>query len=343
MIVPQNSGGAVREVYQFLSNLIRDLPRLEDVLEVRPNRPDCNIRAQRLSLGHALKTLLDLNRPPPPRLFEFLQQKLRTGVDQMYRDKLAELVADFDLYLEYVWKPRRTTMEVLADFAPVLQFSIDDLFDIFPPMKPRQFSIASAPEDEHIDICLVRIALKTSLAKERFGLCSQYLCSSLTGQSIDLSFSSGTMHLPSDVTNGHFIFLAAGTGIAPIRSMIRHIQRKGALGRCWLIQGCRCVDKDALFREEFECFAEEGMRYTLRGSRDQHRKIYLQHIIEEHSEEVWRWIHELGAAIYLSGNNKLPAEIRKALARVAESNAVSDGSSFVRHLEKSKRFQHETW
>ena len=61
----------------------------------------------------------------------------------MYKEKFSELINDTDLYLEYVWRPRRTTMEVLTDFANVLEFSINDLFDMFPQMKPRQFSIAS--------------------------------------------------------------------------------------------------------------------------------------------------------------------------------------------------------
>ena len=343
VIVPQNSDGSVLGTYAFLNELISDLPKLDDILEVRPNRPDCNIQAQHLSFNCILKTLLDLNRPPSPYLFEFLQQRLKTGVDSMYREKLSELITDYDLYLEYVWKPRRTTVEVLADFTTVLQFSINDLFDIFPPMKPRQFSVASSPEDERIDICLVRIAFKTSLPRERFGLCSQYLCNSIIGQPINISIFKGTMHLPDDITDKYFIFLAAGTGIAPIRSMIRHLHRRRAISKCWLLQGCRYIEKDALFRQELGGFVGEGMEYTLRGSRDQSQKVYLQHIIEEHAEGIWKWIHEFRAMIYLSGNNKLPAEIRKALAKVAEGNGESDGNAFVRQLERSKQFQHETW
>lgn len=45
---------------------------------------------------------------------------------------------------DYTTRPRRTIVEVLADFWSSLQIPIEYVLDIFPPMKPRRFSIASS-------------------------------------------------------------------------------------------------------------------------------------------------------------------------------------------------------
>ncbi len=47
-----------------------------------------------------------------------------------------------DLY-EYVTRTRRTILEVLAEFQG-LQIPLNYIFDVFPIMRPRQFSIASS-------------------------------------------------------------------------------------------------------------------------------------------------------------------------------------------------------
>jgi len=44
---------------------------------------------------------------------------------------------------EYCYKVRRTILEVLAEFSHV-KIPQDYIFDIFPPLRPREFSIASS-------------------------------------------------------------------------------------------------------------------------------------------------------------------------------------------------------
>jgi hypothetical protein len=47
-----------------------------------------------------------------------------------------------DLY-EYCYQVKRTIREILAEFRNV-KIPIEYIFDVFPPMRPRQFSIASS-------------------------------------------------------------------------------------------------------------------------------------------------------------------------------------------------------
>ena len=47
-----------------------------------------------------------------------------------------------ELY-EYCYRVRRTILEVLSEFRHV-QVPKDYVFDMFPPLRPREFSIASS-------------------------------------------------------------------------------------------------------------------------------------------------------------------------------------------------------
>lgn len=348
VITPENSEEAVQSAHAILKCLISDIPALDQTLLLTPNRPDCSRDSSTVTLRGVLGRILDLNRPPSQYLFEFLQTRLKQGIDSLYQEKLLELVSDYDLYLEYVWRPKRTTLEVLSDFEHALALGLNDLFDIFPLVRPRQFSIASAPRDEHVALCVANVRFKTTMATMRFGLCSQYLCGMPAGCRLHIGFGKGTMSLPDDLLGGeqrHFIFLAAGTGIAPIRAMLRHLLYTDPelLSRCWLIQGCRYAGRDALFSDEFQAYSEKhGMRYVVHGSRDQEKRVYIQDLLRGHADDVFRWLCLKSATVYLSGNAKLPAEIRRALADIGEAHSM-DGHGWVREMERRRQFQHETW
>lgn len=55
------------------------------------------------------------------------------------------LVTVQDELYTYCQRPRRTTLEVLADFRSV-RIPLDYLFDVFAVIRPRKFSIASCLE-----------------------------------------------------------------------------------------------------------------------------------------------------------------------------------------------------
>jgi sulfite reductase alpha subunit-like flavoprotein len=45
---------------------------------------------------------------------------------------------------DYTTRPRRTIVEVLVDFGGSLKIPVEYVLDVFPPMNPRRFSIASS-------------------------------------------------------------------------------------------------------------------------------------------------------------------------------------------------------
>lgn len=81
-------------------------------------------------------------------------------------------------------------------------------------------------------------------------------------------------------------------------------------------------------------------------SRDQERKVYVQHRILEHAVEVWAAL-QAGAWVYVAGSaDRMPADVALALeAVVAEQGgmAPADAAAFLRRLELTGRYQVEAW
>ncbi|SRR5579884_276925 len=108
----------------------------------------------------------------------------------------------------------------------------------------RAYSIASPPNGDNLfELCLKRVA---------GGPLSSYLFQMRPGDEVRFEGPHGGFRLRQPVR--HCFFVAAGTGVAPIRSMIGYLLRQGAASRLQLLLGSRS-EECILYRSEFEKFA----------------------------------------------------------------------------------------
>ncbi len=117
----------------------------------------------------------------------------------------------------------------------------------------RAYSIASAPRpDARFDLCLNRVP---------GGLFSNYLCDLAPGATIDFTGPHGFFVVRRPVER-NLVFIATGTGIAPMRGMLADLFAPGAeLEReVWLLFGVRHPET-ILYREEFDQFAALHRRF----------------------------------------------------------------------------------
>jgi len=67
----------------------------------------------------------------------------------------------------------------------------------------------------------------------------------------------------------------------------------------------------------------------------------------EQSKLVWEFLGERGAFFYVAGNSKnMPKSVRDAVIEIAEREGGlqnSDAENFVSNLEKTGKYQTETW
>ena len=126
----------------------------------------------------------------------------------------------------------------------------------------RSYSIANEPnEDNLVELCIVR-------SSEGPG--TKFLFDEVkTGTEILFKGPDGGFVAPSDLSK-ELVLICTGTGVAPFRSMIRHIfAQKLPFKGIHLIFGTR-KEEDILYRDEFEKLAEEfpSFRYSVALSRE---------------------------------------------------------------------------
>jgi NAD(P)H-flavin reductase len=136
----------------------------------------------------------------------------------------------------------------------ILQITIDDQ-----PVR-RSYSIASKKEDENIQLLIRRVS---------DGKVSPTLHKLKEGEQVILIGPAGMfVRRESKRTE---LYIAAGTGIAPLRSMIHDSKNKKIL-----IEGAR-TKEGVLFREEFENMQNERFKFYYCTSReDNELKGYVQ-------------------------------------------------------------------
>lgn len=98
--------------------------------------------------------------------------------------------------------------------------------------------------------------------ERRFELCANvspeedaWLLGLKKGDSVEFAGPFGSFHLRQPITPVS-AFIATGTGIVPLRAMIRELYRKHRPAEAWLIFGVR-REPDILYREEFEGLSRE--------------------------------------------------------------------------------------
>ncbi|HEY3040001.1 MAG TPA: hypothetical protein VGJ66_14770 [Pyrinomonadaceae bacterium] len=117
-----------------------------------------------------------------------------------------------------------------------------------PGEAPAHFAFASAPEDAELEV----------LVKQRFGA-SNLIFDMKTGERIELLEVAGHGFALDEHKGKDLVFVAMGTGVAPLRSALRHVlKRKEEFGQLVVLYGARTPD-DFCFRDETDSWEEAGV------------------------------------------------------------------------------------
>ena len=220
----------------------------------------------------------------------------------------AELTGDSKAMEDYIWS--RDYIDALADFGHI-GFTPHQLVDDMDRLKPRLYSIASSPDFEpgmvHLTVAIVRY---NHHDRDRAGLCTGFMADRCEVGETDIGvFMSPTRSfvLPEDRSTD-IIMVGPGTGIAPFRAFLQQRQMEGDSGRNWLFFGDWTEEGEYLYRDEMEAWRESGLinRHDLAWSRAGPEKVYVQHLMEQHGEEIWNWI-DGGAYFYVCGDKNYMA------------------------------------
>jgi len=114
--------------------------------------------------------------------------------------------------------------------------------------EPAYFAFASAPEDRELEI-LVKRTLGASVA----------LFDMKEGERVELIDVIGQGFPLKDQRGHDLVFVAMGTGVAPLRSALRHVlNRKQDFGQLVVLYGARTPD-DFCYRDETQSWEDAGV------------------------------------------------------------------------------------
>ncbi|MFA6992041.1 MAG: FAD-dependent oxidoreductase [Candidatus Gracilibacteria bacterium] len=140
------------------------------------------------------------------------------------------------------------------DFIPgqYITFKIDDKKSAVPCF--RSYSISSIPNGNTFEVCMKKI---------ENGRGSEWIADLNDGSETDFMGPIGNFTIQEDGTK-NILFLAAGTGIGPLKSFIENELKKGTTRNMHLIFGVRHI-KDIFYKDFFEELAKKhpNFKFTL--------------------------------------------------------------------------------
>ena len=310
-ILPANPPELIEELLNRLN-----LPKVFEVIDPRTQ--------QKNSIHHFLSCRVDLMRTPRS-LFTYVAKKMGQNVQAFAKEM--DLVTFFTQYA-------------------VEKFPFQDLVPYFAPLLPRFYSIASSQaavgEEGHL---LVATFSYEKNGKVRQGIGSQFLCeTAIIGKTpIPLYLQpSKDFTLPADQT-APILMVGPGTGVAPYRGFLQQRYHEGAKGENWLVFGERQRFCDYYYRSFFENLEKQQfLKINTAFSRDQETKVYVQHCLFHHAAEVWEWLEEKKAYVYICGDKHAMAkEVTETFLAIAQQEgrlSKDEAKAYIKQLRQEKRF-----
>lgn len=297
-----------------------------------------------LTLRVLLTEYLDINAIPRRSFFGAIANYTS---DSMHKERLLEFTDPqyLDEYYDYATRPRRSIIEILQEFDTV-QIPWEEAPNIFPTLRPRQFSIASGGDLKRtagghtkFELLIAIVKYRTVIKRIREGVCTKYLAQLLVGTELDVSLKTeGRFANSNDLPGQSNVLIGAGTGIAPLRALVHEKLAStaggGISGDTVLIFGCRNESADYFFRDEWRAITDDGSRPSAQAttdisssapprpslqvipafSRDQKAKVYVQDRIRERADLIWTFLRQRAATVVVCGaSGQMPKAVRQAL------------------------------
>jgi sulfite reductase (NADPH) flavoprotein alpha-component len=219
----------------------------------------------------------------------------------------------------------------------------EDLIQILEPIAPRLYSISSSPEAHSGEVHITVARDKFHVNDEwKCGLCSDYLSQLSTDSNLEFYIHKNRQfRLATD--DKDVIMIGPGTGIAPFRSFLAHRDATGASGRNWLFFGDQHFVTDFLYQTELQNWMETGVltKLNVAFSRDQKEKVYVQHKMLKHGQELYNWLLN-GASIYVCGAQEpMSVDVEDTLMQIVEKfgdKTIEEAVQFIELLKDEGRY-----
>lgn len=198
------------------------------------------------------------------------------------------------------------------------------------PHKVRLYSIASPTRGEDGEGQVLATTVKRVVEEHWdtgslfLGVTSNYLCDRAVGDEVMVAGPNGKRFLlPEDPSAHRYLFIATGTGIAPFRGMTHDLftSQRPAATDATLIMGAPYAT-DLLYHEDLHNLdeAHAGFSYLTAISRERQedldRKLYVQHRLETHRDQLIPLLEDERTLIYVCGIAGMELGVFRQLAQM---------------------------
>jgi len=314
-VIAPNDTEEVLEIIERLGLQPEDLFELKrvDVHDITPlPLPSC------ISVKNAFRWQLDIHAPPRKR---FLREILSFCSDEGEKKELEELGDTMDDRKGEFW----TLLKVLNKF-PSLDPPLEALCELLPKLRPRAYTISSS---NRVDPRTVSIAIKLDFHEAEDnttfeGVASKYISKFVPGEDCRVFVTPSSFRLPRNMETA-VLMIGPGTGLAPFRAIIQEgneIIKKGKKipGKWHLYFGCRYRDSDFIYKDELEKARDDPESCLdalhIAFSRETPKKIYVQDLLRQNGDEVYRLVNEQKAKIMVCGATAMGKAVREALQTI---------------------------
>ena len=311
-----------------------------------------------LQVRNVLTNLVDITGRPGVPLLDLLLDK---AVDSGEWSRLAE-IREVLANPGGPDSPLRATIETggydvlrLLEEFPSCSLNIFEFLRVAQPLRPRYYSASSSPRVHGAGVIQLTVGLKAAPVpggRQFRGMGSHYLHTLREGDRLNVFLDGADgFRLQQDMTKP-MIFIAAGTGLAPMRAFLWErlaMQREGVLlAEAALFNGIRSSGQDYIYRDEIARFAAEGVLNHVHvvTSREQPgRREYVQDRIRAQGALVWRLL-EAGGYVYVCGSQPMRDAVRAAFTDVIADHGglpPERAAAHLHELETTTRYRPDLW
>ncbi|XP_068151793.1 LOW QUALITY PROTEIN: NADPH--cytochrome P450 reductase [Drosophila tropicalis] len=260
-------------------------------------------------------------------------------------------------YQKWIQDACRNVVHILEDIKSCRP-PLDHVCELLPRLQPRYYSISSSaklhPTDVHVTAVLVEY--ETPTGRTNKGVATTYLKNKKPQEGgeevkVPVFIRKSQFRLPTKPETP-IIMVGPGTGLAPFRGFIQERQflrdEGKEVGDSVLYFGCRKRSEDYIYETELEEWVKKGT-LTLKAafSRDQEKKIYVQHLLEQDADLIWNVIGEKKGHFYICGDAKnMAVDVRNILVKILSTKgnmSEADAVQYIKKMEAQKRYSADVW
>ncbi|CAG9585426.1 unnamed protein product [Danaus chrysippus] len=261
------------------------------------------------------------------------------------------------LYQSFVVDSCRNIVHILEDLKSCKP-PLDHLCELLPRLQPRYYSISSSPKlyPETVHVTAVVVKYETPTGRLNKGVTTTWLAENKPEPGkpfprVPIYIRKSQFRLPLQ-TQTPVLMVGPGTGLAPFRGFLQersHARINGKeVGDTILYFGCRHRDQDYIYQEELEEFERNGdVTLHVAFSRDQPKKVYVTHLLENNLEQIWDVIGKRNGHFYICGDAKnMAVDVRNIVLKAVQEKggrSETEAVQFLKKLESMKKYSADVW